>query len=58
MTGTYKLMKRDLQREGYSIGSLGPDEDLFFMGPNDKEYRKLDHVLYNDIVNNVSVAKL
>jgi hypothetical protein len=51
-------MKRDLQREGYNIKSLGPDEDLFFMGPNDKEYRKLDHALYNDIINNVSVAKL
>ena len=39
LTGTYKLIKRDLQREGFDIHLIGPDEEIFFMGPNDKQYR-------------------
>ncbi len=56
LTGTYKLIKRDLQREGFDIHLIGPNEEIFFMGPNDKEYRynyeqvtivenKIDHLL-------------
>ena len=58
MTGTYKLIKRDLQREGFNIEAIGPDEEVYFMGPNDKEYRKVDAALFQDIQKNIAVAKL
>lgn len=58
LTGTYKLIKRDLQKEGYDLNLLGPDEEIYFMGPNDKTYMKMDQSLFHDILHNVSVAKL
>ena len=58
MTGTYKLIKRDLQKEGFNFDVIGPEEEIYFMGPNDKDYKKLDRNLYQDIQKNIMAAKL
>ncbi len=80
LTGTYKLVKRDLQKEGYNIVShqltfislssnieekfylfqdtLDPDVEIFFKGPVDKSFKRLDQQLYNEIINNFHKAKL
>lgn len=56
LTGTYKLVKRDLQTEGYNVNKVS--DPIYFMGPNDKTYKKLDGDLYRQIQANVMGAKL
>ena len=48
LTGTYKLMKKDLQKEAFDINVVKEDP-IFFMGPNDKTYKKLDRDLFHKI---------
>jgi hypothetical protein len=57
MTGTYKLIKRNLQRQGYDPNQVGSDR-IFFKGPKDKEYRPLHAHSMQDILKDLSVAKL
>ena len=56
LTGTYKLVKRDLQSEGYDVHKVS--DPIYFMGPNEKTYKKLDGDLYQRIQSNLMGAKL
>jgi len=47
LTGTYKLMKKDLQTEAYDVSKI--NDPIYFMGPQDKVYKKLDHDLFHQI---------
>ena len=47
LTGTYKLMKKDLQKEAYDVTNI--NDPIYFMGPQDKIYKKLDHDLFHKI---------
>ena len=47
LTGTYKLMKKDLQKEAYDVSKI--NDPIYFMGPKDKVYKKLDHDLFHQI---------
>ena len=47
LTGTYKLMKKDLQKESYDVSKI--NDPIYFMGPQDKVYKKLDHDLFHQI---------
>lgn len=48
MTGTFKLKKLDLQKEGYDPNKI--NDNLFYMSPNGK-YVKLDSEAYENIMN-------
>lgn len=48
LTGTYKLKKVQLQKEGYDIHQVTEDP-IYFMGPREQTYKKLDHDLYHQI---------
>jgi hypothetical protein len=47
LTGTYKLMKKDLQKESYDVSII--NDPIYFMGPKDTVYKKLDHDLFHQI---------
>ena len=47
LTGTYKLIKSELQKEGYDISSIS--DPVYFMGPGDVTYKKLDGDLFQQI---------
>ena len=47
LTGTYKLMKKDLQNEAYNVSKI--NDPIYFMGPKDTVYKKLDHDLFQQI---------
>ena len=47
LTGTYKLMKKDLQNEAFDITRI--DDPVYFMGPKDNFYKKLDRDLFEQI---------
>lgn len=48
MTGTFKLKKLDLQKEGFDPSRIG--DSLFYMSANGK-YSKLDEAAYEQIMN-------
>ena len=56
LTGTYKLKKTELQEEGFDINRT--EDDIYYMGPRDLEYRKLDQQTYNTIGQNLQLSKL
>ena len=47
LTGTYKLMKKDLQKESYDVSKI--NDPIYFMGPKDTTYKILDHDLFHQI---------
>ena len=47
LTGTYKLIKGDLQKEGYDIQLI--TDPVYFMGPGEVTYKKLDGDLFRQI---------
>ena len=56
MTGTYKLQKTTLQDEGFDVTKV--NDDIFFMGPKDEEYRILDLENYQNLLSNLHSSKL
>ena len=56
MTGTYKLIKTRLQKEGYNVDQI--QDEIYFKGPKDDNYRLLDVQSYKDIISGFNVAKL
>ena len=56
MTGTYKLQKTTLQDEGFDVTKV--DDDIFFMGPKDEEYKILDLKNYQNLLANIQTSKL
>jgi solute carrier family 27 fatty acid transporter 1/4 len=56
MTGTYKLQKTDLQKEGFDVTQIA--DPIYFMGPKDTSYRLLDPEGYSRLVANLAQAKL
>ena len=40
-------MKKDLQNEAYDVSKT--NDPIYFMGPKDKVYKKLDHDLFHQI---------
>lgn len=53
LTGTYKLKKVQLQKEGFDINHV--QDPIFFMGPKDKSYKKLDQSSYLQIMTNAKL---
>ena len=54
LTGTFKLKKFNLQREGFDlseIGKTGCNDKLFFLHPNTGNYEALTTDIFNSIVN-------
>lgn len=49
MTGTFKLKKLDLQKEGYNYDQV-KDHRLYFYDAKKSEYIPLTRLLYEDIV--------
>ena len=47
LTGTYKLMAKGLQTETYNLSNI--NDCIYFMGPKDTVYKKLDHDLFHQI---------
>ena len=47
LTATYKLMKKDLQKEAYDVSKI--NDPIYFMGPKDTVYKILDHDLFHQI---------
>ena len=68
MTGTYKLQKTELQKEGFDVTRI--QDPVYFMGPKvgerttnhplsqDQTYRLLDRDSYLALVANLQTAKL
>ena len=58
LTGTYKLIKGDLQKEGYDISLI--TDPVYFMGPGEVTYKKLDGDLFRQIRSGeqIAIAKL
>ena len=56
MTGTYKLQKTDLQEEGFDVTKV--QDEIYFMGPKDNEYKFLDTKTYQDLIANLQASKL
>jgi solute carrier family 27 fatty acid transporter 1/4 len=56
LTGTYKLVKRDLQKEGYDVTQV--QDPIYFMGPKDMVYKRLDGELHQQFQSELMVAKL
>lgn len=50
-TGTHKLSKNSLQREGYNPHII--NEPVYFFDSKQDKYIRLDHKLYNDIQNSL-----
>ncbi|XP_066249339.1 long-chain fatty acid transport protein 4-like isoform X1 [Euwallacea similis] len=48
MTGTFKMMKLDLQKEGYNYGRI--KDRLYFFDTKNGEYLQLNKELYEDIM--------
>ena len=57
LTGTYKIIKRNLQNEGYNVNALQGDP-IFFKGPKDKMYSPFTSDDYNNFVTNLKLSKL
>ncbi|KAL3287520.1 hypothetical protein HHI36_001989 [Cryptolaemus montrouzieri] len=51
-TGTFKIQKTNLQKDGYNIGEI--EDTVYFLHPEKKEYVILDSNLYSNIINNES----
>lgn len=49
MTGTFKLKKLDLQKEGYNINTV--TDDIYYYNATLKNYELLTQKVYSDIVN-------
>ena len=47
-TGTYKLRKVDLQKEGFDLASI--DDPIYYWTPAKKQYQLLSYETYTDIV--------
>ena len=43
----WKLMEKDLQTEAYNVSKI--NDRIYFMGPKDTVYKKLDHDLFHQI---------
>jgi len=56
MTGTYKLQKTQLQKEGFDVGLF--EDEVYFKGPRDQRYRRLDIPAYNTLMANLQTSKL
>jgi len=56
MTGTYKLQKTQLQKEGFDVGLF--EDEVYFKGPRDQRYRRLDVPAYNTLMANLQTSKL
>ena len=56
MTGTYKLKKTELQEEGFDMTKI--EDEVYMMGPRDKEYCKLDREKYKHLVENIASSTL
>jgi len=56
LTGTYKLQKTELQKEGFDVNTIA--DPVFFMGPKDTTYRQLDPESYHSLLSNLAFAKL
>ena len=50
MTGTFKLKKFNLQREGFDPGLL-VDDQVFFLNPSTSRYEPLSPRVFDDITN-------
>ena len=48
LSGTFKLKKLALQREGYNPNVI--QDEMFFLDAVKGAYRQLDNCLYNDII--------
>ena len=48
LTGTYKLRKVDLQKEGFDLASVG--DPIYFWTAANKKYQLLSYETYTDIV--------
>ena len=55
VTGTFKLKKFNLQKEGFDLSEIGKgsgcSDKLFFLHPNTGKYEALTTDLFNSIVN-------
>jgi citronellyl-CoA synthetase len=49
ITGTFKYKKSDLKKEGYNPDLT--EDGLFALLPDEKSYKKIDRVIFNNIVN-------
>jgi hypothetical protein len=47
LTGTYKLIEKDLQAKAYDVSKI--NDPINFMGPKDTVNKKLDHDLFHQI---------
>ncbi|XP_023328130.1 long-chain fatty acid transport protein 4 [Eurytemora carolleeae] len=56
ITGTYKLQKTELQKEGFDVERI--QDEIYFMGPKDVGYRRLDSETYKNLISNLQLAKL
>lgn len=56
ITGTYKLQKTKLQQEGFDLEKI--DDEIYFMGPRDPGYRRLETGTYRTLVDNLLRSKL
>ena len=56
ITGTYKLTKKDLQKQGYDLTQF--QDPIYFMGPKDKTYKKMDLELMKQIQSSLLSAML
>jgi len=51
-------MSRNKVSDYFFQDLLGPEAEIFFRGPTDKSYRRLDPDLYQEIKQNLHKAKL
>ena len=56
LTGTYKLTKKDLQKQGYDLTLF--EDPVYFMGPKDKTYKQMDLELMKKIQSSLLSAML
>lgn len=48
LTGTFKLKKTDLQKEGYNINEI--KDKVYILDPKEVNYVELTETIYNDVI--------